>query len=394
MGRRTRAAFLLAALAFAAPAFAGQDAPAARDAALIRLRISADQANIRERPDIGSAMLRQIPQGTELEAERKEGEWFLVRYVLEDGGVRAGWIHESLVVVVSAPADAPERAPARPRETPAPARRAEQPGSVERRPSNRPAGPGFSLSVSSGGNYVAGGDLNAGTLGLADYYGSLAGVSSSSPAGTLHLTYILGLEASVAVRPGLWVGLGLDYFQGESTSVLEFPRGATPDIVRTGPRLSALPLKATVTYYPWPFLYAKGALAWYLMKCGYDYRYEKGESFLSWTGDTSKSGLGAELAAGGEWEFYPGTFLFAEGAVRYAKFSGFEGRNVTTNSDGDSAVEEGTLWSFLVRTAPGTAFPVLFVRAARPSEAGVEEPRPASVNFSGASLRVGVRLKF
>jgi len=393
MGRRTFAVILLASLALGAPALSA----AAQDPPRIRLRISADQANIRESPDIGSAMLQQIPQGTELDAERKEGEWYLVRYVLEDGGVRSGWIHESLVTVVSAPAGAVGREPARSRETPAPARRTppvERPISVERRPSARPAGPLFSLAVSSGGNYVAGGDLNAGTLGLADYYGALAGVSSSTPAGTLHLTYILGLEASLAVRPGLWVGLGLDYFQGESTSVLEFARGATPDIVRTGPRLSALPIKATLTYYPWPFLYAKGALAWYLMTCGYDYRYEKGESFLSWEGDTSKSGLGAELAVGGEWEFYPGTFLFAEGTARYAKFSGFEGRNVTTNSEGHSAVEEGTLWTFLVRTAPGTAFPVLFVRAARPSEAGVEEPRPASVNFSGASLRVGVRLKF
>lgn len=338
-------------------------------------------------------MLRQLPQGAELDAERKEGEWYLVRYVLEDGGVRAGWIHESLVTVVSAPAGALDRRPDRPRETPPPAPRtpaAERPASVERQPS----GSRFSLAVSSGGNYVAGGDLNTGTLGLADYYGALAGVSSSAPAGTLHLTYILGLEASLAVRPGLWVGLGLDYFQGETTSVLEFARGATPDIVRTGPRLSALPVKATLTYYPWPFLYAKAALAWYFVTCGYDYRYEQGESFLAWKGDTSKSGPGAELAAGGEWEFYPGTFLFAEGTARYAKFSGFDGRNVTTNSDGDSAVEEGTLWTFLVRTAPGTAFPVLFVRASRPSEAGVEKPRPASVNFSGAALRVGVRLKF
>ncbi len=393
MGRRTLAAILLASLSLGGSALAGGSQEVPR----IRLRVSADQANIRENPDIGSAMLRQIPQGTELEAERKEGEWYLVRYVLEDGGVRAGWIHESLVTVLSTPPGAAGREPERPRETPAPARRTppiERPVSVERRPEAGPAGPGFSLAVSSGGNYVAGGDLNAGTLGFADYYGALTGVAASASAGTLHLTYILGLEASLAVRPGLWVGLGLDYFQGETTSALEFARGASPDIVRTGPRLSALPIKAFLTYYPLPFFYAKAGLAWYIMKCGYDYRYEKGESFIGWKGDTSKSGLGAELAAGGEWEFYPGTFLFAEGTVRYAKFSDFEGRNVTTNSEGDSAVEEGTLWTFDVRTAPGTTFPVLFVRAARPSEAGVEDPRPASVNFSGASIRVGVRLKF
>lgn len=401
---------LLACLVFAAPAaggfpdeFAGrpgfplQDAPAGREQPRLRLRVSAEQANIRESPDIGSAMLRQIPQGTELEAERREGEWFLVRYVLEDGGVRSGWIHESLVTVVSAPAGAPVREPARPRAAPPPVRAtppAERSVSVKRPPAARPAGPRFALAVSSGGTYLAGGDLNAGTRGLAEYYGALTGATPAASAGTVHLTYLLGMEASLALRPGLWAGLGFDYFRGANDSVLEFARGTTPDIVRTGPRLSALPIKATVTFYPWPFLYAKGALAWYFMKCGYDFRYEKGESFVEWKGDTSKSGLGAELAAGGEWEFYPGTFLFAEGAARYAKFSGFEGRNVTTNSNGESAVEEGTLWAFHVRTAPGASYPVVFVRAARPSEARAEDPRPASVNFSGASLRIGVRLKF
>src|SRR5512137_2694708 len=77
---------------------AAQDAPARAT----KIKVTAEQANLREKPDIGSSIVQQIPEGTVLEADRKEGEWYFVRYTLEDGGVIGGWIHESLVEVVEA----------------------------------------------------------------------------------------------------------------------------------------------------------------------------------------------------------------------------------------------------------------------------------------------------
>jgi len=67
-----------------------------------KLKITAEQANLREKPDIGSSIVQQIPEGTVVEADRKDGEWYFVRYTLEDGGVIGGWIHESLAEVVEA----------------------------------------------------------------------------------------------------------------------------------------------------------------------------------------------------------------------------------------------------------------------------------------------------
>ena len=63
----------------------------------MKIKVTAEQANIREKPDIGSAIVQQIPEGAILDADKKEGEWFFVRYTLEDGGVIGGYIHESLV---------------------------------------------------------------------------------------------------------------------------------------------------------------------------------------------------------------------------------------------------------------------------------------------------------
>lgn len=107
---------LIAAMLCLALVVTAQETPART----IKLRVSAEQANLREKPDIGSAVVQQIPEGTVLEADKKEGEWYLVRYTLEDGGVIAGYIHESLVVVESQPGAAgePPAAPVKPAAVP------------------------------------------------------------------------------------------------------------------------------------------------------------------------------------------------------------------------------------------------------------------------------------
>ncbi|MCK7480028.1 MAG: SH3 domain-containing protein [Candidatus Moduliflexus flocculans] len=77
-------------------------APAGAQDRPMKLKITAEQANLREKPDIGSSIVQQIPEGVVVEADRKDGEWYFVRYTLEDGGVIGGWIHESLVEAVEA----------------------------------------------------------------------------------------------------------------------------------------------------------------------------------------------------------------------------------------------------------------------------------------------------
>ena len=56
----------------------------------IKLRVTAEQANVREKPDIVSAILQQFPEGATLEAERKEGEWYAVLLEKEGGGFVLG----------------------------------------------------------------------------------------------------------------------------------------------------------------------------------------------------------------------------------------------------------------------------------------------------------------
>ena len=94
----------LAALAVAGLAWA-QEKPSPT----FKIEVTAEQANIRDTPDIGSPVVQQLPEGSVLEAEKKQGEWYMVRFTRDDGLVARGYIHESLVreieTVPSVPAE-------------------------------------------------------------------------------------------------------------------------------------------------------------------------------------------------------------------------------------------------------------------------------------------------
>ena len=140
-----------------------------RPARPMKVKVTAEQANLREKPDIGSSIVQQIPEGTVLEADRKEGEWYFVRYTLEDGGVIGGWIHESLVEVVETGGRRTEPAKKPAEDTP-PRERSRRPVRIGRiePPEFRTGSIPLEFSVSAGVATLAPRDLNDGTRGFAD----------------------------------------------------------------------------------------------------------------------------------------------------------------------------------------------------------------------------------
>src|SRR5512138_2730365 len=167
MRMRGTVLFLVFVLAAGAPLAAAESA----QAQAVKLKVTADQANLREKPDIGSSIIQAIPSGTILEADRKEGEWYFVRYTLEDGGVIGGWIHESLVEVLG-PGE-PIKPPAvRPAPKTPPRERARRPagqGGI-RAPEFRTGTIPLEFAVSMGIATLAPSDLNNGTRGYADWF--------------------------------------------------------------------------------------------------------------------------------------------------------------------------------------------------------------------------------
>jgi hypothetical protein len=371
-----------------------------------RVRVVTEQANIRVKPDISSEMLFQIPEGTELEAEKKEGEWFLVLFEKADGTKGQGYVHESLVEVVS-----PERPPVatkvRP-EKPIPPKK-EEPVQKERKPELKPekkaetTGLGttattvfrnLSIAVYGGGAYVSASDLNQAASGVAQYYFYALGYNGQSEFKALHLAFIYGLDVFYQINPDLYLGLGFDYFEGAKKNQTDFAVGSSSYSVVTRPGIKDLPLRLSLLYQAAELFYLRLGVEYHLAKANYLYRVAPNDTWVEWRGTASGHSLGWVEAAGVQWSAASWCQLFFEGSYRYARVKNFHGKNIYSDSTGLNRTEEGQLYYFLVQVSPSVSYPALFIRDRVPSELGVINPRKADINYSGFSLKAGLRFKF
>src|SRR5512138_106874 len=218
MRMRGTVLFLVFVLAAGAPLVAAEGA----QAQTVKLKVTADQANLREKPDIGSAIIQAIPAGTILEADRKEGEWYFVRYTLEDGGVIGGWIHESLVEVVGRgePVKPPAAQPAPKTPTRERATRPTRQGGIKA-PEFRTGTIPLEFAVSMGIATLAPRDLNDATRGFADWYAATAGLTVGDRPDILNLAGLAGFELSYRFSPRLTFGVGADLLTGSNAGAVE-----------------------------------------------------------------------------------------------------------------------------------------------------------------------------
>lgn len=393
MNRACHAVFPILVLG-AALAAAAQVAPART----MKIKVTAEQANLREKPDIGSGIVQQIPEGTVLEADRKDGEWFFVRYALEDGGVIGGWIHESLVEVVEKAVAPVETKPAGGRAEPPAAPRERQPrrtgiGRIER-PSFRTGDFPLEAALSLGVATAAPRDLNDGARGFAGAHGAVVGIPAARAAAALHIAALAGAELTYRFSPRLAVGLGVDYMKGSNRDALELSDGILTETVTTRPAARAVPFKLVARFYPGSGVYVRGGLGFYAVKASYLYRIVGSDSWQQQRGTATGSAIGGELAFGGEWEVLPRTAAFVEAGFRYARFRRLTGRDIYTNSFGMDMTTIGTLDFWMETAGDGNAYDHLAVADSLPAGEGITGARPAVVDLSGAAIRAGVRYRF
>lgn len=372
-------------------ALSGQERPTA-------LKVIAELANIREKPDIGSAILHQFPNGTPLEATEKTGDWYRIAFADENGRERTGYVHESLVQLMSDPFQVkPEPVPPAVRHEvpPPPPLQISEPA-----PRNRPAAPrkdghqALAVAVSGGGLYLAGGDLNSGIQGLADYYRISLGASSDLSPDPLHLGAVFGAEATLDVTPSFSIGLGADYFLGKEKSQIAFLEDPETWTLTTRPEMTALPVRLAFIFHPQPFISLKVGAEYIFARCRYAYRMESGETWEEWTGNAASGGFGIMAGIGTEQRITSFASLFCELSARYARISSFEGTSEYRASSGLESTEDGFLYSYQGEVSQGVTFPLLFIREKKPTEAGVSEAEKATLDLSGFGLRLGLRLRF
>ena len=353
----------------------------------MKIKVTAEQANLREKPDIGSGIVQQIPEGTVLEADRKEGEWFFVRYTLEDGGVIGGWIHESLVEVVPAAAPPPAAKPAaRSGETAAPPQeRRPGPVRIEKLDFSTGSFP-LEISFSAGAAGVSPNDLNNGAQGFADMRAAGLGAPAPRDVDPLQLAILAGFELTYRVSPRLAIGLGADLMSGSGRDELVTSGELLEETVAVRPGVRAVPVKLVARYYPGAGIYIRGALGVYSVKASYLYRVDGADFWQQWRGAAKDSGFGGEAAFGGELKIDPKAFIFIEAGFRIAHFEGLAGEGVYTDSDGARTTEGGTLYYLGAGAYPQLIIANVIIP--------VEGNRPAVVNLSGWAIRGGVRFRF
>mgnify|MGYP001035187124 CR=1 FL=1 len=378
--------------------------PAEAQEAVMKLKVVTEMANIRLKPDIGSIIIHQAPQGTILESSAKEGEWYLIKIKTEEGQIVSGYVHESVVTVLEGPAQEKEKIEIKKVPETEVKKEAEK-EKVEKKPVSKPApapAPAapqpskfrIEFSFSGGANYVSAEDLNNGAKGAADWRNAELDQEKLGTVNPAHLSYILGGELAFSLSAHFYLGLGAEYFRGEKESVVKFLAGpVTTEILTVRPRFQALPLRLFLAYQPFPFFYLKGGLEYCFAKCSYLYNFQRAE-FLNQEGEAKARSFGLVGTIGLERKLSSALSFLLEVTGRYAKIKGFKGTHSETDYTGAVSTQEGKLYYFYKRESPsGPSYPQLYVRDKLPTGAEYD-PREAVIDLSSLSLKAGFKIKF
>jgi hypothetical protein len=298
----------------------------------IKLKVSAEQADIRRRADIGSALVRQVPQGTILESEGKEGE----------------------------------------------------PSSFR----------SYSFEIIGGGVYMAGGDPNRAARGTADYYQARLGILYHGRVGSAHLGPSAGLSFDYWIRPRIGIGVAVEVVYAGDDGLVTFGSGGREAQLEIVPEIDSVPLRLHLVLSPYPDFVAKAGFEYHFARCRYLYRLSDADTRTEWKGDAKTRGFGLFASLSWERPIFGPVSILVEASGRFARISGFKGTDISKRPDGTSTAEDGTLYFYTGKIDEGDAFPLMFVRERPPSEAGVFNLREARIDLSGISLRTGLKIRF
>ncbi len=365
-------------------------------AAPIRLKVTAELANIRLAPSISSVIIRQIPQGEVLEATRREGEWYLVKLEPDEQGTASGYVHESLVLSL----DETPKSERKAQIAEAPAKKTDEPPVQEqptRETTEETAGPPtlWSAALFAGANYAGVGSLNAGAQGFADFFETRAGVPADQGVTPVHISFLFGGEFSFALSPRFALTVGADFFAASKQSLITYVLEKNSATFTAKPSVQAVPVRIGLSYHPAGTLFFKLGVAAYFVRCGYFYRYEQDQFWQEMQGDATASGLGVWGAVGYEWAFADNFSFVVEAAGQYAQVKNFEGTGTYNDSESSAAVtEDGKLYAYDYTQGGKTISSLVLIRNRKPAEAYVASAGVATVDFSGITLRAGVKVKF
>jgi len=193
-----------------------------------------------------------------------------------------------------------------------------------------------------------------------------------------------GGELLIHFTPNIALGLGAGYIQASKSSTLTFSGYGETANQTWAPKVSAIPITATL-YYFLPStggvkLFLDAGVGYYLGKYTDKWHIVYYATYDE-TIDTTANGIGFHGGLGIEVPFSPAVSLIVEGRGRYASLGNFKG----TVNNGLTTVT-GNVW-LMNSTVYGSAYPVLGISSSTPPSS--LSPVQAKLDLSGFSAQIG-----
>ncbi len=260
------------------------------------------------------------------------------------------------------------------------------------------------LKISGGLGYLEGGDWNASEKGWEDYNRKnmdFLGGSSTGEYQELHLKTEMRGDFILYLNPRFGISAGIGYISsrvGEDSSKLITTLGETTTTNTIGMKISAIPVNIGICYY-FP-LFSKARLCigagtgYYFANFSRDYRRENNTGYwIDTEMDGKGSGIGFSGEIGLEYALSESIALMFETNGKYAKISGFEGTRDRVDSNNWSDSLQGSFYYSKRERPPHGWFPAVNIDTMTPAGPDVCDVREAQVDFSGFSIRLGLKIR-
>lgn len=257
------------------------------------------------------------------------------------------------------------------------------------------------LKISGGLSYLEVGDWNAHHIGWNESRREsveAAGGVVISENQALHWGWELEGEFILNLGPQFAVGFGTGYINGKVADTAETLVDDITALNIHDFRVKAIPLKAKGYYFlpisPKVRIVLGGGIGYYFARFTRFYKREPGDGYwIDSNMEGNGAGIGMEGGISFEYAFRDNVSIFIEGSGRYAKIGGISGNRDRIDSNSWSDSMKGSYYALERERSPGVWSPVVNIDTTAPSGEGTRNVRDAELDFSGFTIRVGLKIR-
>jgi len=366
----------------------------------MKIKVTADTAAVRTKPDIESQIVTLLDKGKILDADEKADGWYRVSVVLEDRGIEVkGYIHSSLVTEMT---DTPTEPSLIEKEQTAEYKTSPKTNDIDFSGSRRSW---LELKLGGRASYILAEDVNKGNEGFDQIWRdefTHAGGEIQGEMTPFHIAYEFEGDIIFYIFPNVGIGFGSGYIYGSQKNEMLLTFSGSEETWITKPEIKTVPITASL-YFLIPlgggsyFTLDAGA-GWYNVDYSWYWKGGYDGYWMELDQEAEASGVGYHAGLGFEISLAPHLGFFLEGRARYAEISGFEGTLRYEDSDGGLDIDEGKLY-YWEEEVFGNKYTFVFVSESdTPSFTGlvgsIESVREAVIDLTGISLQAGLKIRF